>query len=174
MKGIYDFSKLISILKGSKLRKLDSEGNNIEVEFTLNPPARIDDISSVERDLMIKLPHTYKEFLLKYNGARIFDYEGLDGFIILGTEDIVKANKYVASTFDEDWIDTIIIFAKYIGEGNYLGFGNFSGENEYYVIDCFQEELPENWGKIAENFDEFLRMIVESQGRKYWLIKPSC
>lgn len=169
MKGLMNFKVLIDTLKDFKLQKLDCDGKKIEVTFELNEPSSLEDIVNVERELGVELPHSYKEFLKNYNGARIFDYDGLDGFIILGTKDITKANKFGKVTFDEDWIESIIIFAKYIGESNYLGFNVSNGDSEYAVIDCFFEELPEEWSEISNNFDEFLWEIVEQQGKKFWL-----
>jgi len=169
MIGLMNFKVLIESLQDLKLQKLDCDGKKIEVRFELNEPASFDDIANVERELGVKLPHSYKEFLINYNGARIFDYDGLDGFIILGTKDIIKANRFAKATFDEDWIESIIIFAKYIGESNYLGFNASEDDSEYTVIDCFFEELPEDWSEIAINFDGFLEKIVEQQGKKFWL-----
>ncbi len=169
MKGLMNFNLLISTLDELKLAKLNSEGKSIEVSFELNEPANIADIMNVEKELGIKLPDSYKEFLKNYNGARLFDYDGLDGFIILGTKDILKVNNFAKATFDEDWLESIIIFAKYIGESNYLGFDSSKIQSECAVIDCFFEELPENWIQIAINFDNFLERIVEHQGKKFWL-----
>ena len=169
MKGLMNFKVLIDTLQELKLQKLDCDGKKIEVRFELNEPANLDDIMNVERKMGVELPDSYKEFLTNYNGARIFDYDGLDGFIILGTKDILKANEFAKATFEEDWLESIIIFAKYIGESNYLGFDCSKDDREYVVIDCFFEELPEDWSEIAINFDEFLEKIVEQQGKKFWL-----
>lgn len=167
MNGLLKFENFVLGLQNNGVKKLDSEGNVIDVTFEFNTPANNSEISKVEQELGKLLPQTYRDFLLKYNGARIFDYEGLDGFVFLGTEDIVKTNKFVADTFEEDWLDNLIIFAKYIGEGNFLAFD--SDTEEYKVVDCFVEELPQNWNEIACNFDAFLEKILNSQGSKYWL-----
>ncbi len=167
MSGLVEFKKLISGLEDGRLKKMDSEGNPVEVIFKLTEPANQNEILQVEQDLGKLLPYGYKEFLLQYNGARLYDYEGLDGYVLLGTKDIVSTNRFVASTFEEDWIDNFIIFAKYIGEGNYLAFD--SRTEEYKVVDCFMEELPQDWNEVASSFDVFLKEIIKSQGRKYWL-----
>ncbi|MGE5628587.1 MAG: SMI1/KNR4 family protein, partial [Solirubrobacterales bacterium] len=137
MNGLIKFKALINTLNELKLQKLDSEGKKIEVRFELNEAASLEDIKNVEKELGVRLPDSYKEFLMSYNGARIFDYDGLDGFIVLGTKDISKANKFAQATFEEDWIESILIFAKYIGESNYLGFDVSEDDNEYKVIDCY-------------------------------------
>lgn len=162
--------KLEKIMQGSKsikLYKKDSEDNQIEVINSIEEPGTLEDILKIETYLQKKLPADYKEFLLQYNGARLFDYEQLDGMKLLGTADMCKVNDYAKATFEEDWDSNILIFAKYIGEDNYLGFYMDKGKN--IIIDCFFEELPEDWEVISENFDEFLFKFIELQGHKFWL-----
>jgi len=169
MKGIENFEGLIKKLNNWKLKKRDSEGNSIEVEFMVNPPATISEIKHIEKELGIKLPTSYVEFLQKFNGARMYDYDGLDGFELLGTNDLVDINSFLASDYNEDWVDSILIFAKCIGEGNYLGFDSSVGKSEYCILDCFHEEIPINWEIISESFDQFLEKLIENEGKKYWL-----
>jgi hypothetical protein len=167
MSGLTNFNNFMLGLKNNKFNKLDSEGKEVEVSFTLNGPADINEILKIEQELGKSLPKPYIDFLLKYDGARIFDYEGLDGFVILGTKDLIKTNKFVANTFEEDWIDSLIVFSKYIGEENFLAFDSSIKENA--VVDCFVEELPQNWNVIASNFNDFMDRIITGQGSKYWL-----
>jgi len=39
----------------------------------------------------------------------------------------------------------------------------------YSIIDCYFEEIPENWKVITTSFDEFLVKFLLEQGKKYWL-----
>ena len=167
MNGLMRFSEFIQGLEGNRFEKLDSDGKVIQVDFALKDPADINELIRMEQRIGKPLPRTYKEFLLNWNGARLFDYEGIDGFEILGTEDILDANRFIAEVFEDDWVDYLLVFAKYIGEGNFLAFN--TSAVEYAVVDCFVDELPLNWKQIAGNFDDFLSRIIESQGRKYWL-----
>lgn len=169
MKGIDKFEMFLKELDNFELEKLDSEGNKIRVLFNVNEKATKQEIEEVEAELGITMPNSYKEFLSKHNGARLFDYEGLDGFLILGTKDIVKVNDFSKATFEEDWINDILIFAKYIGESNYLAFKTSFQKNEYPIVDCYFEELPEDWKVIEKSFDEFLNSLTEQNGDKYWL-----
>jgi hypothetical protein len=167
MDGLIIFKEFINKLHNNTFIKHDVAGDNIKVSFLLNPSAELNDIIKVENELGVPLPNSYKNFLRLYNGAKIFDYEGLDGFIILGTNDLMEANKLVAETFEDDWVDYLIMFAKYIGEGNYLAFDVRNGE--YNIVDCFTEELPKEWNQIDVNFDSFLENIIKNEGNKYWL-----
>ena len=83
----------------------------------------------------------------------LFNYDNLDGIKLLSLQEIEKYTNYCKNTFEEDWQDNIIIFAKIIGEDNYLGFR--MKENYYEIIDCYFEESPSEWAVIAYEFDEF-------------------
>lgn len=58
----------------------------------MNTSADYDQISCIERLLGKNLPKEYKDFLVLYDGARLYDYVGLDGFQLLGCNEIVKVN----------------------------------------------------------------------------------
>jgi len=168
-KGLSLFKQMMKSTVNNKLTKNDGSGNNIEVDFKLNLPAKIEEIITVNKELGFHLPKSFDKFLLNYNGGELYDYEGLDGFKIFGTKEIIKINNMISQEYEEDWIDNIVIFAECIGEGNYLGFKRQSNCDEYKVLDCFHEDLPINWETIANNFDEFLEKLVLNNGNKYWL-----
>ncbi len=168
MEGIQSIERLMNKLENSYYEKIDEEGNKIKVSFKFNTKASINDIQLIEEEMGLKLPNPFKEFLLKFNGAKLFDYDGLDGFMIYGTENIAKANEYAKATFDDDWNEDLIIFAKYIGESNYLAFKR-TEKDEYNIIDCFFEEMPSEWRTIESSFDKFIYSLIKNDGRKYWL-----
>jgi len=171
MLGLMLFEDLTFALDYGKLKTRDVVGQQIAVEFKLSPPATIEAINKTESLLGIRLPSSYKEFLLKYNGGRVFDYDGLDGFIIYGTDNITKAYKQIALSYQEDWIDTILVFAECIGEGNYLAFDcRFETDYEFPVLDGFHEKLPCMWSQISPSFDTWLKQIVQCSGKKFWLV----
>ena len=69
--------------------------------------------------------------------------------------------------FEEDWLEDIIIFAKIIGEDNYLGFKK--NENDYDILDCYFEESPREWKIISNDLDAFLVEYLRKHGEKYWI-----
>ena len=164
--------ELLSEIMGDKniihFQKMESEGNLIEVELSVNTACTETSLQKAESELTIKLPNEYRSFLRVYDGSRLFDYDKLDGIQLLGTDELYKFNLYVRKTFEEIWDDNVLIFAKYIGEDNYLGF-NLNHIGSYNIIDCFFEEMPNSWKVIANSFDEFLMKFIQEQGRKYWL-----
>ena len=169
MTSINYLNNLIASLENSKMKKYDEDNIQIEVSFTFNQPADIKEIKKFETQLNVKLPNSFKHFLSSYNGARIYDYDNIDGFILFGISEIINLNKLAQATFDEDWNDKILIYGKYIGENNYLGFYVEDDYSEYKVIDCYFDDVPNNWRIIAKDFDDFIKQIVENNGNKYWL-----
>ena len=167
MSGLERLNELVGNRASFRLEKKDSEGKKISVIFRMNLAATSEQIDYVEQIAGKKLPIEYKQFLIKFNGGRLYDYEGLDGFQFLSCEEIVKANNFAKATFEEDWRDNLLVFAKYIGESNYLAFDTSSDKN--CIIDCYFEELPDEWSIIANNLNEFLQLLIESDGTKYWL-----
>ena len=164
------FQGLLASLTDSILVKNDSQGNRIEVCFYVESGANLKEISSLESKLDVKLPKTFIEFLKNFNGARLYDYEGLDGFQIFGTSELIDANNFAKNTFEEDWSNDIVVFAKYIGESNYLGFMVEREVNEYPIVDCFFEELPSDWKIIDTSFSSFMNNLLDKEGQKYWLV----
>ena len=167
MKSIEMLREILANQNNINIKKHDGEGNIIFVVINVEKPSDTNMITKIENELKKSLPNEYIEFLLEYNGGRLFDFEGLDGIKLFGTNEIVKVNNYSKLTFEDDWFDDVTIFAKYIGEDNYLGFKYFN--DNYYVVDCYFEELPQDWKIIANNFDEFLTLLIEEKGHKYWL-----
>ena len=148
--------------------KTDSIGNIITVVNKTEEAA-----SKAEIQQLINLgqiPDSYVEFLTVYNGAKLFDYEGIDGLQLLGTKEILQYTQYAKNTFEEEWDESIIIFAKIIGEDNYLGFKmRDSDRNKYVILDCYFEECPKEWRVIDISFDDFLSKYLLINGCKFWV-----
>lgn len=167
MQGLVRLNEIAANRQEFEHKKLDSDGNEINVVFRMNLAADENQIETLNDSIENGLPIQYKEFLRQYNGARLYDYEGLDGFQFMSCDEVINANNFAKATFEEDWDNNLLIFAKYIGESNYLAFNTSSKEEK--VIDCYFEVIPSDWNTIASNFDEFLRLLIESDGSKYWL-----
>ena len=113
------------------------------------------------------MPKEYMEFLSFSNGMELFNYDEIDGVKLLSLNEIENYTSYGKNTFEEDWQDNVLFFAKIIGEDNYLGFR--MKENKYEVIDCYFEELPSEWNIVAESFDDFLEKYITNNGEKFWI-----
>ncbi len=168
MKAIEILIKMNENKKEHIFSKTDSIGNTITVVNKTEKSA-----SKVEIEQMMSeypVPECYVEFLVAYNGAKLFDYEGIDGLQLLGTKEVVKYTQYAKNTYEEEWDESIIIFAKIIGEDNYLGFKmGYNDNSQYVILDCYFEECPEDWRIIESSFDDFLSKYLCSNGNKFWI-----
>lgn len=146
--------------------KADSIGNIIIVTNTMAESASEEEIQNIISKC--RVPDSYVEFLSVCNGAKLFDYEGIDGLQLLSTREVLKYTQYAQNTFEEEWDEKIIIFAKIIGEDNYLGF-KMMEDNQYIILDCYFEERPADWRIIEGSFDDFLSKYLLSNGSKFWI-----
>jgi len=164
--GLANLKLLVRNLENGYLMKKDSDGKLIQVKFDLNKPLDFHEL--VEAKLMnsIKLPESYESFLQTYNGGKLYNYENLDGYKLLSIDEIKRITNDVATAYEDDWLENILIFAEIIGEGNYLAF-DFS--RNCAILDCYHEEIPKNWSTICKDFDTWLNKLIESNGEKFWL-----
>lgn len=167
MQGLEKLNEIVANRQEFQLTKLDSDGNEIIVLCRMNVAADENQIEVLNDSIETRLPTQLREFLTQYNGARLYDYEGIDGFQLLSCDEVISANNLAKSTFEEDWNNNLLIFAKHIGENNYLAFDTSNKEEK--VIDCYFEEMPSDWNTIACDLDEFLQLLIQSEGSKYWL-----
>lgn len=148
--------------------KTDNRGNTICVVNKTADSANEEELQYIMD--VCRIPSSYVNFLSIYNGAKLFDYDGIDGLQLLSSKEILPYTQYAKNTFGEEWDDKIIIFAKMIGEDNYLGFKMPDNDSDNYVIlDCYFEECPEDWRIIETSFDDFLSKYLLSNGKKYWI-----
>ncbi|MUL38317.1 SMI1/KNR4 family protein [Gloeocapsopsis dulcis] len=162
--------------------KIISQEFSLDWRFILNLPATEAEIRTCETDLGVLLPLSYREFLLRWNGASLFREESqLSGGVlseigIKGTHELLNFNREEKVNFtNEEW-DSLILFC-YLGmSADYCGFDPSQEKNaEYAVLDCFHELEPAQWrqSKIASSFIEWLEQIFEQVAQKkhpfFWL-----
>jgi len=148
-----------------------------------NAPATADDISSFENQNNIRLPDSYKAFLLYANGGMIIS-DRLDNLLDYASnpEDVKWNANYLYSLEDmqkkytdmESWNYGIpsgnispypFIPFCHTDTGEQLVFVTLDeNKTESAVLDAYHEETPETWGVVADNFIEFLIDYVSSHG----------
>ncbi len=164
-KGLEILKNILNGEKHKTIKVIDELGLELEMNIDMKSEAQEHEINGI---LYLNLPKTYIDFLKEYNGGRLFDLQGIDGFEFFGTNNILSINNSIKEEYQDDWLDNIIIFAECIGEGNYLGFKTIS-INEYEIIDCFHEEIPINWNSIGNSFELFLEELISVNGKKFYL-----
>jgi tetratricopeptide (TPR) repeat protein len=155
---------------------------SLDWTFILNPPPTADEIQACEVALGVPLPPSYREFLLRYNGAYLFctdlgetsDGSVWDnlGLIIQGTDNLVKFNQHKKEEIylNEEW-NSLIAFCDLgrIGTGDFCGLDPQQTINsDYRVLDCFHELAP-----AASSFAEWLvrifdQVVVHKKYPEYW------
>lgn len=165
----------------------------LDWNFRFHPGAEQQQIAQCERDLNLSLPHSYREFLRRYNGAHLF-YSAIDleypnsdpcwaasGIKIFGTTELLLYRRYrqeTASPYDELEDQSILGFA-YLGRVGTSDFcaldtAQFSGV-ECPVLDCDHDYSSSEWKEkiIAASFEEWLikvfdRIINHNSPPEYW------
>lgn len=147
---------------------------SLDWTFILNPPATEAEIQACEVALGVALPPSYREFLLRWNGAYLFRYAQDEppmygwwddsGIVIQGTTTLLEFTQDNQEVYEE-W-DSLIAFC-YLGG---IGTGDFCvldpqqiTDTEYAVLDCFHEVSPTEWRQvqIASSFAEWLARIFD-------------
>ena len=146
--------------------RIDSLGNNVKVSFLKNKP--IDDVLFLEGCNKHIVPKQYMDLIAYADGMSLFNYDNIDGLQLLGYREVLEFTRYARNTFEEEWEDNITIFAKIIGEDNYIGFRKHD-DDSYSIIDCYFEESPSEWEMIEEDLDCFLMRYYMGNGKKYWI-----
>ena len=164
MKSINLLKQILDGKKNCKITINDSEGNEIITSISICSGV---EKSEKNEQMMKLLPKQYVDILQFSDGIELFNYDNIDGIKLLSIKEIEKYTQYSRNTFEEDWLEDIIIFAKIIGEDNYLGFKK--NENDYDILDCYFEELPMEWKIISNDLDVFLVEYIRKHGEKYWI-----
>lgn len=160
-------SQLIDRSRGGSLQFEDANGKLVTKKFVFNEPATVgafDDL--VEAGLLI--PTEFRCLLELSNGFEIYNYQGLDGYKIYGTKELVKINNLIRDSYDGQWDDGLVIGAECIGDGTYLGFKAMT-DDEACVVDCFLEADIIEWKVVSPSISKFISRLIEVNGKKFWL-----
>lgn len=150
----------------------------------MNNPAKIEDIDAFEERHGVKLPPSYKTFLLFCNGGMMYDDSLHDMYVKDKDLEALKWNTNYLLSLEEleehyndmaSWnfgipaqsINTypFIPFC-HTASGERLVFINsYVPDEESCVLDAYHEEAPETWGVVAQNFTEFLIEYCASNGK---------
>ena len=164
--------------------------------FSMGEAATREEVHECEQELCLLLPHSYREFLLKYNGAHLFysnagtrsdsdSWWANSGVVVFGTKSLLEYRPLIYDAFlynDDSNVEEYpsVLSIAYLGR---IGTGDFCALNrdeligaENLVIDCDHELSPSEWkdAPIAISFEEWLRKmfsrVIENRSQpEYWL-----
>ena len=144
--------------------------DGLQVTFSKKGTATTQQIKALNERFDIRLPVEYVNFLLDYNGLELYKYEDIGGFLFFQTDNLVEENNLIKEDYEaEDWDNSIVLFCRVLGEGNFIGF-RLKDNDKYEVIDCFHESLPSEWEVIETSFNIFMDKLLKNEGEKYWLV----
>lgn len=113
------------------------------------------------------IPNDYVDFLKIWNGCTLFDLDQQAGFTFFGTTEIERETVSFKETYEDDWDDSIVLFCSVTGSGDFVGFRML--ENDYEIIDCCHDDLPNDWIVISKSFSEFMIQLLDAKGASFWL-----
>lgn len=144
----------------------DYEG--LPVLFRKNKSATQQEISHLISKDHLKVPADYLRFLQATNGCVLYQYQDLGGFEFLGTNEIEKENRIQRQTYGQEWDDRLTVFCNVLGDGDFLSF-RLRPDNNYDILDCDHDESPDNWNVISHSFNDFLKGLIDGNGKRFWL-----
>lgn len=165
------------------LQRLDRLIGDGPAHCRFNDPASSQEIRALEKRLSIRLPASYKAFLEFTNGGMIMS-ESLYSLLQKDNDlDTIKWNAnylYSLEELEENYRSMSSWNLGYPGEsiipfpfipfchttaGEQLVFVNLKNEEkESPVLDAFHEDIPEEYGLVADSFTEFLDEYIDTNG----------
>lgn len=145
---------------------VSGEGTHDWYEVMLFPAAQKREIESAQMLLGKQLPDDFLRFWQTTDGANLFVNEsGLHGVGVASTRLIVELQQEEAELYGPITLAPYAVFARVNGSGDFLVFELGSGR----VLDGIHAEQPGEWRPIAASFSDWLRRLLDANGRYYWL-----
>jgi len=144
----------------------DSDGRLVEKKFIYCEPATDKSFHAL-LSRGISMPEEFHRLLRISDGFEIYNFQGVDGYKVFGTSELLGINKLVGDSYGDEWDDRFLVFAECIGDGTYLAVKRLPNGNE--VVDCFLEVDPSEWKIISPGVTEFFAQLIKSNGQKFWL-----
>lgn len=144
----------------------DSEGRSVTKKFTYREPATDKSFQDLSTS-GISIPDGIRQLLRISDGFEIYNFQGVDGYKVFSTDELLGINKLVSDSYGDEWNEQFLVFAECIGDGTYLAVKRAQDGDE--VVDCFLEVDPSEWEMISPNVDEFFAQLIKSNGQKFWL-----
>jgi hypothetical protein len=156
---------------------------SIECGMYLGAAATKEEIYQCEQALELELPHSYKEFLLTYNGAHLFSdgepqyaeaeeapWWSNSGIVILGLQSLLSYRKTLIWTYElcDYPVQPFPIPVAYLGRsctGEFCALDMTSSTNlENPVMYCEHDRDPNEWKSftISKSFGDWLNKTFEA------------
>lgn len=111
------------------------------------------------------MPHTPIEVWRSFETARLFENEafGQWGTELLSPVRLLDQTRSFSNARPLDVRPGDVVFGRFLGDTELL---LISGYGRIHVVHPLDERS--HWSEIANNLEEFLELVIEAQGAKYW------
>jgi len=111
------------------------------------------------------MPHTLIEMWRSFETARLFEDEafGQWGIELLSPVGVMDQTRSFNNERPVDVRPGDVVFGRFLGDTELL---LMSGDGRIHVVRPLDERS--HWSAIANSLEEFLELVIEAQGAKYW------
>jgi len=152
---------------------------SLDWDFQFNDPASEGEVEEYELKTGIKLPISYKRFLLRCNGAHLFHSKAAStifsgssstwansGILIFRLSSTIEYRNEIHEIYEtpEDVLPLPIAYLGRIGTGDFCSLGiKEINDFEKPVLDCDHDYSPEEWSNsvIAASFEEWIKEMFD-------------
>ena len=149
-----------------ELECIDLLGNILKYTFEWKPAINIENLAAITETYKLNLPIDYRDFLLKANGAILYNNIEDAGYELLSIEDAIELTKEMSNMgydLKNDWL----IFMTTMFNSNILLFDLSKLDNNIYIIDGRQDCPIDEWKYLKSDFRVFMNKIFMANGGAY-------
>jgi len=132
------------------------------------PPATHDIVADTELRLAAALPEDYLFFLLRSDGASLFDAgsPGRRSMELFGTSELVRVAEEAAGGRPTSCAPELLVFASIGSDGDRLAFdtGRVNPRRGCAVLDARSGHRPDQWWVINRDFTDWLDRLLTDPG----------
>jgi len=150
-----------------ELEYIDLLGNVTKYTFNWNPPIEPEKPKTLIDKYQLKLPKEYNNFLLKANGAILYNNIEGAGYKLLSLEeaiDLTKEMREVGYSLTDEWF----IFMLPLFSSDMLLFDLSKVNSNKYIIDGIAGIPTDEWKLIYGDFRIFMNQLFICNGAEYW------
>ena len=150
------------------------DGHLWTATFKWVPPATVESIAEIQKQLGRSLPKDYVDFLSYISNGAVLFYDpqyGQWGFKIYGAPEILEKQDMWESTLKGKWRPHLIAFAENFGDEYVMAFDLQRPTKDSVscaVIQGGPYDPVDKWPVASRSFHKWLDHLVTAQGAKYW------
>lgn len=150
-----------------ELKSMDLLGRISTYSFEWNLPITIENLEKIKREYNLNLPKEYEYFLLRTNGANLYNDSENAGYRLLSLEEAIAfTDETKQDGFDLD--DNYLIFMRTMFSEDFLLFDLTKCKSNKYIIDGDVGYPKQQWDYIKGGFNTLMLHLFQTNGDMYW------